>query len=437
MHLNVRRLGIAAALGLSLALATVARAQTDFAALFPSIVRVVGLGDDQVTLGSGVVIARSDTGSYVITNYHVIANADASKIRVVAPKGDATGEDTTVSPARFVSGDSATDIAVLYVANFFAPPVPLAVGVASANLSVRAVGYPGTDIEQWRVLKTRPSMTDGIVSTSQTAPWRPGLPAVGQVQHTAALNEGMSGGPLLDLCGRVIAINTAYNSEARGVNLSLSAADITPYLQRQNIAYTSVKTPCDPAAMAAAATPASATAAATAAAAAAAAAAKAEQDRAQAAAAERKRQDQQRSLVLAGGAAVAVILLGGAGAMLMRGRRSAPAAPAAPTGAPHGLALRGVNEAAGKAQILRGEDLAGEAGVEIGRNAGFGSPGTSRRHARVLWSPALGFALRDLGSTGGTRVNGREVKGAGDQSIHIGDVIEFGAPDARYSVEKL
>ncbi len=432
MRLRVRRLGIAAALGLCLALGTVAQAQTDFSRLFPSIVRVVGLADDDITLGSGVVVASSDTGSYVITNYHVIANADASKIRVVAPKGDVAGEETTVSPARFVSGDSATDIAVLYVANFFAPPVPLAVGATPENLAVRAIGYPGTDIGQWRVLKTRPSMTDGIVSTSQTAPWRPGLPAVGQVQHTAALNEGMSGGPLLDLCGRVVAINTAYNGEARGVNLSLSSADITPYLQRQNIAFTSVKTACDPATMASQTTPASAAASA----AAAAAAAKAEQDR-QNAIAERKKQEQQRSLLLAGAAAVAVVLLGGAIAVLMRGRRSASSAPVTASGPPHGLALRGVNEAAGKVQIVRGEDLASEAGVEIGRGVGFGSPGTSRRHARVVWSQAGGFALRDLGSTGGTRVNGREIKGAGDQAIHIGDVVEFGAPDARYSVEKL
>lgn len=434
MQRAIRRFGVAAALGVSLALGAVAHAQTDFSKLFPSIVRVAGLGNDSISLGSGVVVASSDTGSYVITNFHVIADADRSQIRVVAPKGDANGEETTISPATFVGGDSATDIAVLYVANFFAPPVPLAVGTSPENLSVRALGYPGTDIGQWRVLKTRPTMTDGIVSTTQTAPWRPGLPAVGQVQHTAALNEGMSGGPLLDLCGRVIAINTAYNGSARGVNLSLSAADITPYLQRQNIAYVSVKTPCDPSALTTASTT---TATQTAQAA---AAQKAEQDRQAAAAAERKKDDQQRSLLLAGGAAVAVILLGGAAVVMLRGRgqrgAAAAAAPAAPAGPPHGIALRGINQAAGKTQIIRREDLAGDAGVEIGRNSGFGSPGTSRRHARVIWSPA-GFILRDLGSTGGTRVNGREIKGAGDQPINLGDVIEFGAPDARYSVERL
>jgi hypothetical protein len=115
----------------------------------------------------------------------------------------------------------------------------------------------------------------------------------------------------------------------------------------------------------------------------------------------------------------------------------ATSTPVAPAGPPHGLALRGINQASGKTQIVRREDLAGDIGFEIGRNAGFGSPGTSRRHARLVWSPSAGFVLRDLGSTGGTRVNGREIKGAGDQPVNLGDVIEFGAPDARYSVEKL
>jgi hypothetical protein len=133
--------------------------------------------------------------------------------------------------------------------------------------------------------------------------------------------------------------------------------------------------------------------------------------------------------------------LAGIGVWLSRaGRRDkAEAAPAdtAPSAPPHGIALRGVNEASGKMQVVRADDLRSEMGAELGRSSGFGSPGTSRRHARIVWTPAQGFAIRDLGSTGGTRVNGREIKGSGDQPIHLGDVIEFGAPDARYTVEKI
>ncbi len=427
----------AAAFAASLVLAGPAPAQApgqaNFSALFPSIVRVVGLTQDGVSFGSGVVVGKSDSGSYVVTNYHVIADADASQIRIVAPKGDrqaSGGGEAVVSPARFVSGDSATDIAVLYVANFFAPPVPLAVGPVTENLPVRAIGYPGTDIDQWQVVKSTPTMTDGIVSTTQTAPWRPGMPAVGQIQHTAALNHGMSGGPLMDLCGRVIAIDTAFWSGARSVNLSLSAADITPYLQRQNIAFVSTRDACDPAAAAAAAAKADQ-------------AAKDKAAKDQAAADEKK----QNRLYEGVGAAIAVVALGLLAFFLARRRGGAggagAAAPAsgargaAAAGPPHGVIFRGVAEASGKSLVVRQDDLAGQIGFEIGRGAGFGSPGTSRRHARILWVPGQGFVLRDLGSTGGTRVNGREIKGAGDQPINLGDVVEFGAPDARYSVDKL
>jgi hypothetical protein len=140
---------------------------------------------------------------------------------------------------------------------------------------------------------------------------------------------------------------------------------------------------------------------------------------------------------------VLLLGLGGLGYWMSRGGKkdaaaaAAAAAEAPPAGPPHGLALRGINEASGKMQVVRQDELKSEMGAELGRSTGFGSPATSRRHARIVWNPTQGFAIRDLGSTSGTRVNGREIKGAGDQPIHLGDVIEFGAPDARYTVEKI
>jgi hypothetical protein len=429
----IRRFLLVLAALLPIGVASAARAaqEADFKALFPSIVRVVGMSDDSISLGSGVVVAASETGSYVITNYHVLANADPSRIRIVSSKPAGSGGDgTIVSPARYVSGDSSSDVAVLYVSNFFAPPVELAVSRAPENLSIRAIGYPATDIDQWRTMKATPTMTDGIVSTTETAPWRPGAPAVGQVQHTADLNVGMSGGPLMDLCGRILAINTAFNSTANGVNLALSAADITPYLERQNIAYKSSKAACDPAAaeMAKQQEAAAALAATT---------EKARRD------AEDKAQTQTRYLLFGGVAALVVVLVL-AGLILSRNRKSgsrsvaaSPVSPAVPTGPGHGLLFKGLAEAAGQSLIVRAEELADPIGAEIGRGPGFGSSATGRSHARVIWISGAGFILRDLGSLNGTRVNGREIKGGPDQSLNLGDVVEFGAPDARYSVEKL
>jgi S1-C subfamily serine protease len=430
MGTKPRTFAFAAALLATIFFTGTGRAATDFPKLFPSIVRIAAFNDEGGgALGSGVVVASNDTGSYVITNFHVVNGSDPSRILVVAPKPGAPGtggeDDVIISPARFVSGDGGTDIAVLYVAKFFAPPLPLAIGPAAENTAVRAVGYPGTDA-QWKVMKTTPTMTDGIVSTTQTAPWEDGLPPVGQIQHTAVVNHGMSGGPLFDLCGRVIAIDTAYWTGGRNVNLALSAADVTPYLQRLNIAYKATKDVCDPNAPAppigAVNAPLVKTVTNT--------------------NAPITRDDGQNAMRLGIGAGVIVLLLGlvGIGIWLARAGKSREAAApveAAPAGPPHGLALRGVNEASGKMQVVRQDELRNEVGVELGRSSGFGSPATSRRHARVIWSPSFGFAIRDLGSTGGTRVNGREIKGGGDAPIHLGDVVEFGAPDARYTVEKI
>jgi hypothetical protein len=434
MRTKPRSLAFAATLAFGLTLGAAGRADTDFVKLFPSIVRIAAFAsEDEGKLGSGVVVASNDTGSYVITNFHVVEGADPSHILVVAPKPGAPGtggtEDVIISPARFVAGDGGTDIAILYVAKFFAPPMPLAIGAAVENTPVRAVGYPGTD-KQWKVMKTTPTMTDGIVSTTQTAPWEDGLPPVGQIQHTAVVNHGMSGGPLLDLCGRVIGVDTAYYPGGRNVNLSLSAADVTPYLQRQNIAYKATKEPCNPNAVPAMAVNAVTNSAINAAV------------NGVATDLGKKLGDQQ-AMRLGIGAGVIVLLAGlvGIGLWLSRaGKRDkaeAAAVEMAPSGPPHGLAFRGVNEASGKMQVIRADELKSEMGAELGRSSGFGSPGTSRRHARIVWTPAQGFAIRDLGSTSGTRVNGREIKGSGDQPIHLGDVIEFGAPDARYTVEKI
>ena len=429
MRTKPRSLAFAATLAFGLTFSAAGHADTDFVKLFPSIVRIAAFAsEDEGKLGSGVVVASNDTGSYVITNFHVVDGADPSHILVVAPKPGAPGtggtEDVIISPARFVAGDGGTDIAILYVAKFFAPPLPLAIGAAVENTPVRAVGYPGTD-KQWKVMKTTPTMTDGIVSTTQTAPWEDGLPPVGQIQHTAVVNHGMSGGPLLDLCGRVIGVDTAYYPGGRNVNLSLSAADVTPYLQRQNIAYKATKEVCNPNAPAAtnapSVTPPVVNGPGT----------------------NSPHPGDPNALRLGIGAGVLVLLAGlvGIGVWLSRAgkRDKADAGPveAAPSGPPHGLALRGVNEASGKMQVIRADELKSEMGAELGRSSGFGSPGTSRRHARIVWTPAQGFAIRDLGSTSGTRVNGREIKGSGDQPIHLGDVIEFGAPDARYTVEKI
>jgi hypothetical protein len=80
--------------------------------------------------------------------------------------------------------------------------------------------------------------------------------------------------------------------------------------------------------------------------------------------------------------------------------------------------------------------LIGPHGAVLGRSREcdivIGSTDVSRRHAQIAPTES-GWAIEDLGSTNGVRVNGRSV--TGPQTLHAGDVIELGTVSARFEVE--
>jgi serine protease DegQ len=150
----------------------------------------------QQSVGSGVIV-DADQG-YVLTNHHVIANAD--KIVV-------TLTDSRQLDAELVGSDSGTDIAVLKVEANDLQDIPLA---DSETLEVGdlvvAIGSP---------FGLSQTVTSGIVS----ALGRVGLLAEGYesfIQTDASINPGNSGGALIDLNGELVGINTAIISPAGG-----------------------------------------------------------------------------------------------------------------------------------------------------------------------------------------------------------------------------
>ena len=138
--------------------------------------------------GSGVIV---DKAGYVVTNAHVVEEA----VRI-----DVVLSDRRTLPATLLGGDKRIDIAVLKVSaeNLSAAPWGDSESVNVGDL-VWAVGSPfGLDR----------SVTFGIVS----ATGRGGLsrdPIHEFLQTDAAVNPGNSGGPLVDITGRVVGINTA------------------------------------------------------------------------------------------------------------------------------------------------------------------------------------------------------------------------------------
>jgi len=154
--------------------------------------------------GSGFFISGDGE---IVTNYHVIEDADAIEIELV---------DGTRFDAEVIGRDEATDLAVIRVTKPDRDFAYLALGESETvrvGEWVMAVGNP---------LNMDHTVTVGVVSAKGRVLGlsREGTSFENYIQTDAAINLGNSGGPLVNIRGEVIAINTAIN--ARGQNLGFA-----------------------------------------------------------------------------------------------------------------------------------------------------------------------------------------------------------------------
>ena len=154
-----------------------------------------GDGEGAVSLGSGFII---DPAGYIVTNNHVIDGAD--KISV-------TLQDNTTLRATLIGRDDKADLALLKV---------------ETDKPLKAVSFGDSDtgrVGDWVLAIGNPfglggSVTAGIVS-ARGRDIRQG-PYDDFIQTDAAINRGNSGGPLFNMDGQVIGINTAIYSPSGG-----------------------------------------------------------------------------------------------------------------------------------------------------------------------------------------------------------------------------
>jgi serine protease Do len=162
--------------------------------------------------GSGFII---DPAGYILTNNHVVAGAQRIDVMLAGTREFERGLEATI-----VGRDELTDLALLKLVN--PPDQPLAVARFGDSAAiapgdwVMAIGNP------FRLSHT---VTVGVVS----AVGRLQQTAVAQrfeemIQTDAAINRGNSGGPLLNLRGEVIGVNTAIVSDDTGGNLGVGFA---------------------------------------------------------------------------------------------------------------------------------------------------------------------------------------------------------------------
>lgn len=171
----------------------------------PAVISVTGLADERGGgQGSGFLITPD---GFALTNSHVVHGRP--RLRTITEDGDAL-------EARVIGDDPATDLALMRLA---ARDLPCAEISASMNLQVGqlviAMGNP---------FGFRSTVSTGVVSAlGRAMRSQQGRLIEDIVQHTAPLNPGNSGGPLVDSHGRVVGINTAIVALAQGLGFAVPA----------------------------------------------------------------------------------------------------------------------------------------------------------------------------------------------------------------------
>jgi 2-alkenal reductase len=159
----------------------------------PAVVTVLSDSGTGSGSGSGVVITED---GYIITNHHVVE--DSNNLAVVF--ADSSRQDATL-----IGSDPLSDIAVIQVSG--GVPAVAAVGDAEALMPGEMVLAIGSPLGNFRN-----TVTAGVVSALN----RSVANLEGLIQTDASINRGNSGGPLVNLRGEVVGINTLVVRGAPG-----------------------------------------------------------------------------------------------------------------------------------------------------------------------------------------------------------------------------
>ena len=155
--------------------------------------------------GTGFIV---DNKGYILTNNHVVGNADAIRVTLL---------DGREFPAELIGADPGSDVAVIKI--------------GADNLTVATIGdSDAIDVGEMVLAVGNPfgldfTVTSGIIS----ARGRSGMNILEMedfIQTDASINPGNSGGPLVNLKGEVIGINTIIISPNRSPNRSLPAGNV-------------------------------------------------------------------------------------------------------------------------------------------------------------------------------------------------------------------
>ncbi len=170
-------------------------------------------------LGSGIIVSKN---GYIVTNYHVIAQADQILIAL---------QDGRLFTAKIIGSDSLTDLAVLQIDGDNLPTIPQNPKYnPRVGDIVLAIGNP---------YNLGQTITQGIIS----ATGRNGMSSSGRqdfLQTDAAINAGNSGGALINSRGELVGINTSEFYSNKN-NLSNGISFAIPYKLANRITQSLIK----------------------------------------------------------------------------------------------------------------------------------------------------------------------------------------------------
>ena len=156
-------------------------------------------------MGTGIII---DPRGYVVTNYHVIEDVMALRVRLA---------DGSSFHARVLARDPETDLALVK----FESPKPLQVAPLG---TARDLMVGETVIAIGNAFGYEHTVTVGVVSAiNRDVSLNKDLGYKSLIQTDASINPGNSGGPLLNVLGEVVGLNVAIRREAQGIGFAIPA----------------------------------------------------------------------------------------------------------------------------------------------------------------------------------------------------------------------
>ncbi|MDA8876135.1 FHA domain-containing protein [bacterium] len=266
-------------LGLSLLLASCRSAPRNFNAsqAEKGVVRVFVLEETAGKVAWGYGSGFQIASDLVVTNHHVVEDSRGKTLVVASRISDTAIE---ILDATILHEDQELDFAILKVPGLSGNSLTLSEASIEKGSQAFAIGFPtsaddsqsagseqgegeGKFIELVRAPKRGifeninsdvveyldPTVSSGEVRKLVTRKWNSKTSTKLEViDHDVNIGHGNSGGPLFDICGRVIGINTAgiHRGLADSVKNSSRATELIKFLEQKNISADTTSSPCDP-----------------------------------------------------------------------------------------------------------------------------------------------------------------------------------------------